>query len=96
MAIHQIDLFHALFGPARRLHYSGGHYGAAARDFDDVATILLEFQSSSTSSPVRRAPSPCRAYRPFPPPKCGSSSPAASHAWTAPGATWSTDRMPTA
>ncbi|UCC67452.1 MAG: Gfo/Idh/MocA family oxidoreductase [Armatimonadota bacterium] len=50
MAIHQIDLFHALFGPAARLQYSGGHYGAAARDFDDVATILLEFQSGATGA----------------------------------------------
>ncbi len=50
MAIHQIDLFHALFGPAKRLHYSGGHYGAAAPDFDEVATILLEFQSGATGA----------------------------------------------
>jgi len=48
MAIHQIDLFHALFGPTRRLQYAGGRYGRQVRDFDDVATILLDFASGAT------------------------------------------------
>lgn len=48
MAIHQIDFFHALFGPSRRVQYAGGRYGSQVRDFDDAGTILLEFQSGKT------------------------------------------------
>jgi len=48
MAIHQIDFFHALFGPSRRLQYAGGRYGSQVRDFDDAGTILLDFQSGTT------------------------------------------------
>ena len=43
MAIHNIDLFLDLFGPARRVHYSGGRYGKQVRDFDDAAGLMLEF-----------------------------------------------------
>ena len=43
MGIHQIDLFHAIFGPTRRVQYAGGRYGTQVHDFDDVATILMEF-----------------------------------------------------
>ena len=50
MGIHQIDLFHAIFGPTRRVQYVGGRYGAQIRDFDDIATILLEFASGATGS----------------------------------------------
>lgn len=49
MAIHHIDLFLAIFGPARRVQYAGGHHGAQVRDFDDVASILIEFASGATA-----------------------------------------------
>ncbi len=43
MGIHQIDLFHAIFGPTRRVQYAGGRYGSQVHDFDDIASILLDF-----------------------------------------------------
>ncbi len=49
MAIHHIDLFHAVFGPTRRVQYAGGRYGTQIRDFDDIATVLLDYQSGATS-----------------------------------------------
>ena len=49
MGIHQIDLFHAIFGPTRRVQYAGGRYGTQVHDFDDVATILMEFHSGATA-----------------------------------------------
>jgi predicted dehydrogenase len=48
MAIHKIDLFQALFGPARRVHYGGGRYGSQVVDFDDVGTLLIDFRSGAT------------------------------------------------
>jgi len=48
IGVHQIDLFHAIFGPVRRVQYAGGHYGSQVRDFDDIATILVEFASAAT------------------------------------------------
>jgi myo-inositol 2-dehydrogenase/D-chiro-inositol 1-dehydrogenase len=50
MAIHHIDLFHAVFGPARRVQYAGGHYGAQIVDFDDIASILVDYQSGATAA----------------------------------------------
>jgi predicted dehydrogenase len=48
MAIHQIDCFNAVFGPARRVHYAGGNHGSQVADFHDVASVLLEFHSGAT------------------------------------------------
>jgi phthalate 4,5-cis-dihydrodiol dehydrogenase len=48
MGIHQIDLFHALLGRSVRVHYAGGRHGNQARDFDDVASILIEYESGAT------------------------------------------------
>jgi len=47
-AIHEIDLFHALFGPTRRVQYAGARYGEQVRDFDDVGTLVMEFESGAT------------------------------------------------
>ena len=49
MGIHQVDLFHALFGPSRRVHYAGGRYGLQGLDFDDVASVLIEYHSGATA-----------------------------------------------
>jgi len=49
MAVHHIDLFHAVFGPTRRVQYAGGRYGKQVHDFDDVGTLLLEFESGATA-----------------------------------------------
>ncbi len=46
MGIHQIDLFHAIFGPTRRVQYAGGRYGSQVHDFDDIASILMDFAPS--------------------------------------------------
>ena len=48
MGIHQIDLFHALFGPTRRVQYAGGRYGTQVHDFDDIATVLMDFEAGAT------------------------------------------------
>jgi myo-inositol 2-dehydrogenase/D-chiro-inositol 1-dehydrogenase len=48
MAIHQIDCFNAVFGPARRVHYAGGKHGSQVADFHDVASVLVEFASGAT------------------------------------------------
>jgi predicted dehydrogenase len=50
MAIHHIDLLHAAFGPARRVHYAGGRYGTQVHDFDDIGTALIEFASGATAA----------------------------------------------
>ena len=50
MAIHQIDLMLALLGPARRVHYAGARRGSQVRDFDDVASALIEFRSGDTAT----------------------------------------------
>ena len=50
MAIHQIDLFHAIFGLSRRVQYTGGRYGTQITDFDDVGTILVDYQSGATGA----------------------------------------------
>ncbi len=49
MGIHQIDLFQAIFGRARRVQYAGGAYGRQIEDFHDVASILIEFESAATA-----------------------------------------------
>ena len=48
MGIHQIDLFHSVFGPTRRVQYTGGRYGSQIEDFDDVANVMLDYQSGAT------------------------------------------------
>jgi phthalate 4,5-cis-dihydrodiol dehydrogenase len=48
MAIHQIDVFHMVFGPSRRVQYAGGRYGAQIKDFDDIGTMLIEYESGAT------------------------------------------------
>lgn len=48
MGIHQIDLFHAIFGPTKRVQYAGNRCGAQVHDFDDIATILMQFHSGAT------------------------------------------------
>ncbi len=48
MGIHYIDLLNAIMGPARRVQYAGGKYGQQVRDFDDVASITIEFESAKT------------------------------------------------
>jgi len=58
MGIHQIDLFHALLGPSRRVQYVGGRYGQQAQDFDDVSSILIEFASGATGTICVAAVSP--------------------------------------
>lgn len=62
MAIHHIDLLHAVLGPARRVQYAGGQYGPQMKDFDDIATILIEYQSGATgvigTCGMTEAPSP--------------------------------------
>jgi phthalate 4,5-cis-dihydrodiol dehydrogenase len=50
MGIHHIDLFHAILGPSRRVHYAGGRHGDQARDFDDIASILVEYVSGATGA----------------------------------------------
>jgi predicted dehydrogenase len=50
MGIHQIDLFHAILGPSRRVHYAGSQHGEQAREFDDVASILVEYVSGATGA----------------------------------------------
>jgi phthalate 4,5-cis-dihydrodiol dehydrogenase len=50
MGIHQIDLFHAILGPSRRVHYVGGRHKNQARDFDDIASILVEYVSGATGA----------------------------------------------
>jgi predicted dehydrogenase len=50
MAIHHIDLFLTIFGPARRVQYSGGRYGQQVRDFHDVGSGLIEFDSGATAT----------------------------------------------
>jgi predicted dehydrogenase len=62
MAIHHIDLLHAIFGPARRVQYAGGQYGPQMKDFDDIATLLVEYRSGATAAigtcGMTEAPSP--------------------------------------
>ena len=48
MAIHHIDLFLAMFGPARRVQYAGGRYGSQVHDFDDIGSAMVEFASGGT------------------------------------------------
>ncbi len=50
MAIHQIDVFHMVFGPSQRVQYAGGRYGAQIKDFDDIGTILVEYESGATGA----------------------------------------------
>jgi phthalate 4,5-cis-dihydrodiol dehydrogenase len=50
MAIHQIDVFNMAFGPALRVHYAGGQYGAQVRDFNDLGTVLVEYESGATGA----------------------------------------------
>ena len=49
MGIHHIDLLNAIMGQARRVQYAGGQYGQQVHDFDDVASITIEYESGSTS-----------------------------------------------
>jgi predicted dehydrogenase len=48
MAIHHIDLFLAIFGRAARVGYAGARYGRQVRDFDDIGTVTVEFESGGT------------------------------------------------
>lgn len=50
MAIHQIDAFHMVFGPAQRVQYAGGKYGEKIKDFDDIGTLLVEYRSGATGT----------------------------------------------
>ena len=50
MAIHQIDVFHMVFGASRRVQYAGGRYGAQSKDFDDIGTILVGYESGATGA----------------------------------------------
>jgi predicted dehydrogenase len=58
MGIHHIDLLLAIFGAARRVQYAGGHHGAQVRDFDDVASLLIEFASGATAALTASSLSP--------------------------------------
>ncbi|MFB3881343.1 MAG: Gfo/Idh/MocA family protein [Armatimonadota bacterium] len=49
MGIHHIDLLNAVFGQARRVQYAGGRYGQQVHDFDDVASIAIEYESGATA-----------------------------------------------
>jgi len=48
MAIHHIDLFLTIFGPARRVQYAGGRYGSQVHDFHDIGTTTVEFAAGTT------------------------------------------------
>ena len=48
MGIHHIDLLNAILGPARRVQYAGGRYGAQVHDFDDIASMIVEYRSGAT------------------------------------------------
>jgi myo-inositol 2-dehydrogenase/D-chiro-inositol 1-dehydrogenase len=48
MGIHHIDLLNAIMGQARRVQYAGGRYGQQVHDFDDVASITVEYESGVT------------------------------------------------
>jgi predicted dehydrogenase len=48
MGIHHIDLLNAIMGQARRVQYAGGRYGQQVHDFDDVASITIEYESGAT------------------------------------------------
>jgi predicted dehydrogenase len=48
MGIHHIDLLNAIMGQARRVQYAGGRYGQQVHDFDDVASITVEYESGAT------------------------------------------------
>jgi predicted dehydrogenase len=50
MGIHHIDLLNAIFGQARRVQYAGGRYGQQVHDFDDIASIIIEYESGSTAA----------------------------------------------
>jgi predicted dehydrogenase len=50
MAIHQIDLLQAVFGPAERVQYLGGRYGEQVHDFDDVCSLLMRFREGTTAT----------------------------------------------
>jgi predicted dehydrogenase len=49
MGIHHIDLLNAMIGQARRVQYAGGRYGQQVHDFDDVASITIEYASGATA-----------------------------------------------
>jgi len=50
MGIHYLDVFHALFGPARRVQYAGSRLGQQVLDFDDLCTALLEYDAGVTAA----------------------------------------------
>jgi len=58
MAIHQIDLLQAAFGPAERVQYLGGKYGEQVHDFHDVCSLLLRFRAGTTATLVSSGISP--------------------------------------
>ncbi len=58
MAIHQIDLLQAAFGPAERVQYLGGKYGEQVHDFHDVCSLLIRFRTGATAALVSSGISP--------------------------------------
>jgi predicted dehydrogenase len=48
MGIHHIDLLNAIMGRAQRVQYAGGRYGQPVHDFDDVASITIQYESGAT------------------------------------------------
>jgi predicted dehydrogenase len=47
MGIHHIDLLNAIMGQAQRVQYAGGQYGEQVHDFDDVASVTIEYDSGA-------------------------------------------------
>jgi predicted dehydrogenase len=58
MAVHQIDLLQAIFGPAARVQYLGGRSGEQVHDFDDTCSLLLQFRGGATATLTSSSVSP--------------------------------------